>query len=145
MQAEPDEDAIREAAILFRRAILRCPRTDLPTLKDFPRGSCGDTSILLGEYLYSRSLGLWEYAAGSRMRDLHSHAWIEHGGLIVDITADQFEEIEEPVIVTRDPGWHRQFVYPEPRHPARIGDYDSGTQSWLRPIYERIQNALEGS
>ena len=138
--AEPDQDAVRDTAIIFRRAILRCPRTDLPTLKDFPRSSCGDTAILLGEYFYSRSLGLWEYVAGSRKQDLHSHAWIEQGGLIIDITADQFEDVDEPVVVTRDRQWHAQFAYLAPSHPAQIGDYDPGTQRWLRPIYKRIQD-----
>ena len=54
---------IGEAATAFRAAILRCPRGDLPTMKNFPRDSCGDTSILLGQYFFDQSLGLWEYAS----------------------------------------------------------------------------------
>jgi hypothetical protein len=136
---------IREAATAFRAAILRCPRDDLPTMKNFPRGSCGDTSILLGQYFFDQSLGLWEYASGEREPDLHSHAWLERDGLIVDITADQFEGVDEPVMVTRDRDWHAQFVYSDARHPARITDYDPGTQSWLRPIYKRVRDVLESS
>ena len=104
------DEEVRRAASLFREAIVRCARGDLPTFRNFPHGSCGDTSILLGQHLYDRSLGLWEYAGGERELDLHSHAWIEQDGLIVDITADQFEDMAEPVIVTRDRSWHRQFV-----------------------------------
>lgn len=139
--ARQDVEQIRREAAVFRAAILRCPRGDLPTLKNFPDGSCGDAAILLGQYLFDRSLGLWQYAGGFRKTDLRSHAWLERAGLIVDVTADQFEDVEEPVLVTRDRSWHAQFVYPEPRHPARISDYDPGTQTRLRPIYERIEAA----
>ncbi len=145
LSAEQFAAEIREAATIFRAAILRCPRSDLPTLKNFPHGSCGDASILLGQYLLDHSLGLWEYIGGEREQDLHSHAWLERDGLIVDITADQFDDIDEPVITTHDRGWHAQFVHPEPRHPARIADYDPGTQNWLLPIYKRMQDALEDS
>jgi hypothetical protein len=143
--AEQDAAEIREAATVFRAAILRCPRSDLPTQKNFPHGSCGDASTLLGQYLFDQSLGLWEYTGGERERDLHSHAWLECDGLIIDITADQFEDVDEPVIVTRDRSWHAQFVYSEARHPVQINEYDPGTQRWLWPIYERIMDALEGS
>jgi hypothetical protein len=142
---ESDAAQVREAAAALRAAILRCPRSDLPTLKNFPHGSCGDASILLGQYLFDRSFGLWEYAGGERELDLHSHAWLERDGLIIDITADQLDDVDEPIIVTRDRAWHGQFGYPEPRHPARISDYDPGTQNWLWPIYKRIQDALGGS
>lgn len=140
-----DAEEIRKAAHVFRAAILSCPRSDLPTFRDFPNCSCGDAAVLLGQYLYDRSLGLWEYVGGERESDLHSHAWIEHAGLIVDITADQFEEVDEPVIVTRDRSWHRQFTDPGPRNPARISDYDTGAQDWLWPIYDRIRDVLGAS
>jgi hypothetical protein len=141
---EPDAAQVREAATALRTAILRCPRSDLPTLKNFPHSACGDASILLGQYLFDHSLGLWEYAGDERELDLHSHAWLERDGLIIDITADQFDDVDEPIIVTHDRAWHAQFAHPEPRHQARISDYDPGTQNWLWPIYKRIQDALEG-
>lgn len=39
----------------------------------------------------------------------HSHAWIKQGDIIIDITADQFDEIETPVIVTNASAWHNRF------------------------------------
>jgi hypothetical protein len=46
-----DEDRIRELAVRFREAILKCDRTELPlSLAEFPIGSCADASILLGTY-----------------------------------------------------------------------------------------------
>ena len=130
------------AASRFRDAIIRCPRNDLRSLRDFPRGSCGDASVLLGEYLHQTGYGQWDYVAGEREPDLHSHAWLEQDGLIVDITADQFSDINEPVIVTGDRSWHQQFSYPEPRHPALIDSYDPATRTILREIYARVMAAM---
>ena len=70
-------------------------------MKNFPHGSCGDTSILLGQYFFDQSLGLWEYASGEREPDLHSHAWLERDGLIVDITADQVSPAVAKVRIVR--------------------------------------------
>jgi hypothetical protein len=132
------EYPVRLAAARFRNAIERCPRNDLPTLRSFPRGSCGDASILLGEYLHQAGHGQWDYVAGERELDLHSHAWLEHDEMIVDITADQFDDVTEPVIVTSDRSWHRQFSYPEPRHPALIDTYDPATRTTLLEVYTRV-------
>ncbi len=103
---------------------MRCDRQDLPTFRDFPRGSCGDASILLGEYLHQNDGGIWDYVGGERDSDLHSHAWLEKDGLILDITADQFDGMDEDCIVSRDSSWHLQFIYREPTHPALIEVYD---------------------
>jgi hypothetical protein len=129
------------AASRFRNAIVRCPRDDLRSLRDFPRGSCGDASVLLGEYLHQTGHGQWDYVAGEREPDLHSHAWLEQDGLIVDITADQFDDVDEPVIVTSDRSWHQQFSSQEPRHPALIDRYDPRTRTILREFYERVTAA----
>ena len=67
------DDDVRLLASRFRAAIMRCDRQDLPTSRDFPRSSCGDTSILLGEYLHSSGCCVWDYVGGERDSDLHSH------------------------------------------------------------------------
>lgn len=78
----------------------------LRSLRNFPKGSCGDTSEMLGQYLSDSGLGTWSYRCGIE-RDLFvSHARVERSGLIVDITADQFAYISERVIATTDRTWH---------------------------------------
>jgi hypothetical protein len=61
---------------------------------------------MLGQYLIHSGLSAWNYCYGIDPDSLSSHAWIERGGLIVDITADQFADISERVIVTTDATWH---------------------------------------
>lgn len=133
------------AASRIRDAIIQSPRDDIHAFQNFPSGSCGDASILLGEYLHQTGHGDWEYVTGERVRDLYSHAWIEQDGLIVDITADQFDDVDQPVIVTRDPSWHGQFANREPRHPALIDIYDPATRKRLREIYTRVTASVAGT
>jgi hypothetical protein len=100
----------------FRRAIEVCERSRLPvTFKEFPRGSCGDVSPILGTYLKESGFGSFDYVQGSRA-DLErpgaescSYAWLSQGDIVVDITADQFPDAPAPIIVTRDSDWHRGF------------------------------------
>src|SRR5437879_3708846 len=67
-------------------------------IKEFPRGACGDASILLGKYLEDNGCGIFEYCNCDYEGD--RHGWLRRGALVVDITADQFGTLElEKVIV----------------------------------------------
>ena len=86
--------------------------------------------MLLGTYLKAQGLGTFQYVVGMRgaYDERHSHAWIEAGGVIIDITADQFPCIGEKVIVSEQSGWHETFER-EVRHEA---DYrlHEGSNGW---------------
>jgi hypothetical protein len=93
---------LKSGAAKFRLAIERCERRRLVrTFQDFPTGSCGDAALLLRAFLQEQGLGTFAYILGWRETDRGwgSHAWLEAAGVIVDITADQFPEIDEKVIV----------------------------------------------
>ena len=111
-------DSIQAAAERFRRALEEGGLTHV-TLQAFPRGSCGDASELLGEYLSGCGLGDWTYRWGVRKQQ--THAWLEQGGVIVDITADQFGEGMPSVLITRDRRWHEAF---EPAGAGRRAGLD---------------------
>ena len=50
-------DLLRERATNFRDAIERCERSSLPiTFENFPCGSCGDVTLLLGTFLSEQGL-----------------------------------------------------------------------------------------
>jgi hypothetical protein len=137
-------DEIRQAAARFRKAIIVSGGGDHIVFRDFPRGSCGDTSILLGEYLSELGYGEWSYVPGVRGRS--THAWIEQRGVIVDITADQFEDMDEPVIVTTSRDWHGQFrVDAGEVNIARIHVYDPHTQRTLTEVYAAVHAAVRVS
>src|SRR4051794_18534083 len=85
---------------VFRRALEVTTELSHPGFRQFPRGACGESSGLLGEFLRERGFGEWTYRWSVRYEPDHqSHAWIEQGDVVVDITADQFEEIDKPVVI----------------------------------------------
>jgi hypothetical protein len=109
---------IRSAAERFREAIERSS-WDLDRDRYFIlrnlRAMCKPAAMLVGKYLHEElscqpiefvSAQKW-FANGSVER---SHFWLEHKGLIVDISADQYPEIDQPVIVTGDRSWHETFT-----------------------------------
>lgn len=67
----------------------------------FPIGWCRTATDILGAYFKELDpKGNYEIVVG--MLGLHSHAWLEHNGYIIDITADQFKELtNQPVIVEK--------------------------------------------
>jgi len=119
MEHKRKKGAIREQALRVRRYFEGpWPGSHLPLLKRFPNGCCKVASVLLMKYLVEEH-GFNEVegiANGMRIdpRDADkgwgSHFWLEHGTTIIDITADQFDDITSPVIVTTNRDWHDQFI-----------------------------------
>ena len=73
-------------------------------------------------------------------RGWSTHAWLELDGLVIDITADQFDQ--EPVVVTRRSTWHRGFRIIEREA------LDSWGEEWWKdycaPVFERFKKAVGG-
>lgn len=71
-------------------------------MADFPAGSCADASVLLGSYL--KDNGIDGFVLIKRRRGegvtLETHYWLERGDMLVDMTADQFEDVKEKVVIT---------------------------------------------
>jgi hypothetical protein len=141
---------LRDAATRFRLAIERCDLKRLTVcMRDFPVGSCGDAMPLLGTYFIEQGLGTFSYVLGERATndsiDGHrSHAWLEADGIIVDITADQFSEVDQKIIVTRHSAWHAAFERDEALpHAADYRIYDLHTVSSLGQAYGIILGEME--
>jgi hypothetical protein len=110
---------LHQLATKFRKAILSCPRANFSAyqrkhLQDFPTQSCDVASLLLAYYLREKGCEIVEKVSGCRnfgRPDEECHAWLEVDGWIVDITADQFQDLDDPVIVTAVKGqtWHSHF------------------------------------
>ncbi len=136
-----DVEHLRTLAQSFRRALERTDRRNLiVTLAEFPNGACGDAALLLGAYLQDEGLGASVYVLGRR--DGCYHAWIELEGITIDITADQFSEINQPVIVCRRSSWHDTFEQ-ERLHQAHYSVYDDHTVFELHKAYQAVLSNLE--
>jgi hypothetical protein len=137
-----DLDRLRELAGAFRDAIERADRYRLSvTLHNFPQGSCGEASMLLGTFLKNHGMGVFRYVCGRR--EGHSHSWIEADGVIVDITADQFPEISERLIVTRCSPWHGSFKREDDSLEANYHIWDPRTVLESARTYGVIMAKIE--
>ena len=74
---------------------------------------------MLGQFLFEVGLGVWYYH--STWFGEWGHGWIEQDGLIVNITADQFKSVTDPVVVTRERAWHG---------PGEPDGQQAGMHSW---------------
>ena len=136
-----DIEKTREAATDFRNAIEICAPSLGISFKSFPRGSCGDAAPLLGTYLIEQGLCEFQYMLGDygKRTDINwsSHAWLQLDNLVVDITADQFPEITEKVIVQDFSKWHTK-LNGVPQHVADYRSYNAYTVSFLSSMYFKI-------
>jgi len=140
--ANRDHRKLKQLATEFRLAIEKCQgvRTIIVTFSNFPRGSCGEASLFLAKYLEENNCGCFNYILGDR--EGRSHAWLEQGDVIVDITADQFDDNDQPVIVTVNHNWHSQFSG-EVQHVANLDGYDKYNSALLRSGYETILKEIK--
>lgn len=102
-----DRDGLHQFVQGFRTN-LDSGRAKLPadTCAHFPAGCCGVVSEALAEALRRRFGIVATYVCGARTDDrgTATHAWLEVGGFIIDITGDQFDQ--PAVVVTRSRTWH---------------------------------------
>ena len=114
------------------------------SLKNFPCGCCADCSLLLGALLADLGCSGFTYICGER--GTHddgtwtSHAWLQRGTLIVDITADQFVDGPASVIVAHNSEWHKTFRIEREQESADFRASSGPGVGSLRPIYEAVCN-----
>ncbi len=135
-----DIETLQRIATNFRRALEDTDAIETFEGQTFPEGCCGDAALLLGTYLIDQGHGTFDYVLG--YRGDRSHAWIEHEGLIIDITADQFPDMNEATIISTDSAWHRTF---DPRRPnaANFRIYDERTAAHLDDAYRMVLDYLQ--
>lgn len=131
---------IKLLCVEFRTAILKCHPEEFPkymSLKRFPIGACGDTCILLGRFLNENDFLYVDYVCGGKTvkGELATHAWLEIENVTIDITADQFEDINETVIVTKDRTWYEQY--------REINRFRIGEMSFNEQAKERFNKTYE--
>ncbi len=138
------KEKLLRLSVIFRTALVACEKDSLViSLRDFPSGSCSDASYLLAKYLGEMGCGKFNYVVGIRKKDEWSHVWLEQDSIIVDITADQFEENESEVIVTSDVSFHQQFKEDQ-RWVADYRKYDDDRiVSGLNESYTQVLTEIE--
>lgn len=118
----------------------------------FPNRSCVAAAVVLGTYL--DELGYTTihkiYKICRIPQQIHSHTWLEHDNMLVDITADQFNDhskigkIFDPksnVIVTGNGSeWYKIFdadIGPEDKEIAHYRWYNANSDDTKTRMFER--------
>lgn len=124
------------------RAAFECmDRSNLPiTFQEFPRGACGDTCEVLAEILQELGYGSSRYVAGCRENG-NSHAWLEWNSIIIDITADQFDEISDPVYMGPSNSFYESFSVQQ-AHEAGYSRLDARSKAELAGVHARVKGYL---
>ncbi len=141
-------NSIVEIATEFRAAIDRLDKSEWSEYwYDFPRGMCGITSDILGTLLEERGHGSFECVSGSigesfGGNEAPSHAWLEREGLIIDVTADQFDVGLPSVIVVSESEWHGDFLSLGRRLASIQGNYSNPVAD-LEWIYDEIVREMK--
>lgn len=120
----------------------------IPLFDNFPKGSCGITCDLLGEYLLRNGYAT-KYVCGTKYGntpfDSQSHAWLLYNNIIIDITGDQFKNNSKylynnnKVYVGKENDFYKLFNIEDRRIYTCLGiqnDYQ------LKDIYKKIEKYL---
>lgn len=142
-----DISRLTSVASKFRAAILSIPVDQRPIgMKRFPVAACGDTALLMGAYLADLGFHGFSYVSAVRGEHAdntwHSHAWLQNGATVIDITADQFSDMPHAVMVSANSQWHMQFRV-ERRQDADFREWSGMGVDPLHSMYEEILNAIE--
>jgi hypothetical protein len=102
---------VRKVAVLVRSIVEVVSASIWHPIGVFPNGWCDDCSRVLGILLREQGESGFMRVVGRRGEHSEkTHVWLRRGSLIVDITADQFQdEISSPVMVTTDHSWHARW------------------------------------
>ena len=126
----------------FRKAIEWVKDSlDYPLLH-FPNGCCGLASILLAMWLHDNGIQAFDgiqYVCGIKREqgERISHAWLDLGDVIVDITGSQFQDYHIDTCVGPMDEFHKQFTI-EDKHPI-IGYYPEADQKRFDRAYQSIR------
>lgn len=148
MTSPQEIDKIEQLATTMRAALEQVPPELCIGLSQFPRGACGDATLLMGAWLADHGIVGFEYICGERGSQEDgtwtSHAFLHRDGLIVDLTADQFEDAPSAVIVAEDSSWHRTFQWDRPS-PSDFRQWSGPSIHDLHRAYGAAKTAMAES
>lgn len=102
---------------------------------EFPSGCCGDTSLVLQRILSDYGIES-TYTKGDF--DRQTHVWLKYNDYYIDITADQFEGINDGVIISKEDPFEGRFSVDEESTILYIDKEDEEIISRLNEVYDYI-------
>lgn len=141
------EEELRIIATDFRQAIEESDLSEKSIgreanirVGDFPYAACSEISTVFGIVLtekYNLKPLEVKIANIEGLEDeFGTHHWLEHDDIIIDVTADQFDVVDEKVIVSTDSEFHKKYTKNISTYQDKFvleNDFD-----WIKPIYDEI-------
>lgn len=111
----------------------------LELLSLFPVTCCEYSSMMLARFLIEKkgyNIADVLMIKGQSISDAYQiHLWLKINGVIVDITAGQFNEAEKPIIIDEHGSWHNKFFYELDAYTPVI-DFKNYVDEFDQPILE---------
>lgn len=108
-----EREVLEKIATACRLGLLSLAEKNSSKFHEFPKGTCGSASEVLGRILKEEFQIEGAYICAESHSQLdwdESHAWVEVDDFIIDITHDQFEDTGlSGWVFERGLGWHAQF------------------------------------
>lgn len=135
---------MKELVTKFRFALDRVDWADMPEgMQGFPKGCCHRISEVLARYLHSYGVENIEYVHSlvPEAKSLETHCWLEVDGVAIDITADQFDGVDEKVLIQSPSVWHSEFKVLLRREP-NYNKFREPERSNLDRVYRATVNLI---
>jgi hypothetical protein len=142
-------DRIQELSEGLRQAILNTPAHMRSSgLEDFPHGSCGEASLLLHTLFRDAGISDSKVVSAERgspdgQKDWTSHAWVQCGTLVIDITADHFDPTFPAIYVGPASAFHLSFAI-ESESEATLDQYSGPMIPVLVDLYGGYRKRVLG-
>jgi len=135
------ENIARKVRAAIEEEIATSKYTNDIELQSFPRGSCEVATVILGLFLIQAGYEKTIQHAGLR-RNINGsenyHVWLfVNDQIIVDITADQFQECTSKIIVETRSKLHDSFPVYQKR-PLNLEALDRNGMANYRNLYNEI-------
>ncbi len=124
----------------FRQAIEKLTTNDIIESQwfgEFPKGCCGDTTMLLARYLLENQAIQTKYQWGIFNKQTHAWLELERNKMIIDITADQFDDVDEEVVFTDNKEWYEKFKNSNIPNAA-FTEFQGPNKVRLEKLYSKI-------
>lgn len=136
-------------ALNFRRAIEKSSlRRHAKIMGRFPLGCCKHSSQLLAHYLVTElHVPLVTFVHGERGGGINgdpwqSHVWLRVGEQTLDITANQYPEVDAPVVVSIGGGWHSAWQHQRQLTYGEMMTFDFWDRFRFRRMYNTVLRAM---
>lgn len=138
--AKSDQRSTVTAFRLACELIARESTNVFPGFDRFPVGQCWTASWLLAQYLIQRDVAAERiHIISNAFRGTDSHTWLQIDGTHIDITADQFDDCHDSVLICSSPCWHTGWSRGD-REPYASPEPDD--VHW-HDLYRVVTNAVE--